>query len=72
MIRKIANKNMRVLGLKPNKDIEYFNELFEAGKVKPVIDGPYKLNEVPDVIQRFGEAVHMGKLVISLESTSNA
>jgi NADPH:quinone reductase-like Zn-dependent oxidoreductase len=72
MIRKITNKNIRVLGLKPNKDLDYFNELFEAGKVKPVIDGPYQLSEVPEVTQRFGEAVHMGKLVISLESTSNA
>ena len=70
LVRKITNKNIRVLGLKPNKDLDYFNELFEAGKVKPVIDGPYQLSEVPQVIQRFGETVHMGKLVISLESTS--
>ena len=69
LIRKITNKNISVLGLIPNKDLHYFNELFEAGKVKPVIDGPYQLSEVPQVIQRFGEAVHLGKLVISLEST---
>ena len=72
MIRKITNKNIRVLGLKPNKDLDYVNELFEAGKITPVVDGPYELSEVPDVIQRFGEAGHMDKLVISLESTSNA
>jgi NADPH:quinone reductase-like Zn-dependent oxidoreductase len=26
-------------------DLNYINELFEAGKIKPVIDGPFKLNE---------------------------
>ena len=72
MVRIITNKNIRVLGLKPNKDLDYFNELFEAGKVKPVIDGPYQLSEVPEVIRRFGEASHKGKLVISLESVSKA
>jgi hypothetical protein len=43
------------------------NELFEAGKVKPVIDGPYKLSEVPEAIRYFGEGNHRGKIVITLE-----
>ncbi len=43
------------------------NELFEAGKVKPVIDGPYKLSEVPQAIQHFGEGNHKGKVVITIE-----
>ena len=59
-------KHICVLGLKPNKDLAYINELFEAGKVKPVIDGPYKLSEVPEVIQYFGEGKHKGKIVISI------
>ena len=72
MIRRITNKNIRVLGLKPNKDLDYLNELFEAGKVKPVIDGPYRLNDIPEVIQYFGAGSHKGKLVVSLESTGNS
>ena len=71
IIRLLTKKNIRVLGLKPNKDLDYLNELFEAGKIRPVIDGPYKLNEVQEVIQRFGDGVHKGKLVISLESCIN-
>ncbi|MDJ0687009.1 MAG: zinc-binding dehydrogenase [Xenococcaceae cyanobacterium MO_188.B32] len=43
------------------------NELFESGKVKPVIDRPYKLSEVPEAIQYFGEGKHKGKVVITLE-----
>ena len=34
------------------------SELFEAGKVKPVIDGPYKFNELPEAIRYFGEGNH--------------
>ena len=67
-IRVLTKKNVRVLGLKPNKDLDYVNELFEAGKITPVIDGPYELSEVPEVIQRFGDGSHKGKLVISLLS----
>jgi NADPH:quinone reductase-like Zn-dependent oxidoreductase len=45
------------------------NELFEAGKVKPVIDGRYKLEELPQAMKIFGKAEHKGKLVISIEHT---
>ncbi len=71
LIRVLSKKNVRVLGLKPNKDLDYVNELFEAGKVTPVIDGPYGLSEVPQVIQRFGDGSHKGKLVIALETSNN-
>ena len=71
IIRVLTKKKVRVLGLKPNKDLDYVNELFEAGKVMPVIDGPYELSEVPKVIQRFGDGSHKGKLVIALETSSN-
>ena len=62
----ISKKKIRIVGLKPNKDLAYMNELFEAGKVKPVIDGPYKLNEVPEAIRYFGEGKHKGKVVITV------
>jgi len=61
-----SKKNIRILGLKPNKDLAYMNELFEGGKVKPVIDGPYKLSEVPKAIRYFGEGKHKGKVVITM------
>jgi NADPH:quinone reductase-like Zn-dependent oxidoreductase len=64
MIRK---KNIRLVLLKPNKDLLYINELFQAGKLKPVIDGPYKLSEVPAAMRRFGAGEHKGKVVIAVE-----
>ena len=67
LVRLLSKKNTRIVALKPNKDLDYINELFEAGNVKPVIDGPYKLSEVPKAIQHFGEGNHKGKVVITLE-----
>jgi len=66
-ISMFSHKSVRIVTLKPNKDLAYMNELFEAGKVKPVIDGPYKLSEVPEAIRYFGQGNHKGKIVITLE-----
>jgi NADPH:quinone reductase-like Zn-dependent oxidoreductase len=67
LVRFFNKKAIRIVALKPNKDLDYINELFEEGKIKPVIDGPYKLNEVPEAIRYFGEGKHKGKVVITLE-----
>ncbi|MBT9317938.1 zinc-binding dehydrogenase [Leptothoe spongobia TAU-MAC 1115] len=44
------------------------NELLATGQLKPIIDGPYPLNEVPRLIQYFGAGQHQGKVVIAPES----
>lgn len=61
-----SEKRFHILALKPNKDIAYINELFEAGKLKTVIDGPYTLSQTPEAVQYFGEGKHQGKVVISV------
>lgn len=66
MISIISKKKIRIVALKLNKDLAYMSELFEAGKVKPVIDGPYRLSEVPEAMRYFGEGNHKGKIVISI------
>ncbi len=66
-ISMISKKKIGIVSLKPNKDLAYINELFEAGKVKPVIDGPYKLSEVPKAFKLFGEGIHKGKIVITVD-----
>ncbi len=66
-ISMISKKNIRIVALKPNKDLAYMNELFEAGKVVPVIDGSYKLGEVPKAFRLFGEGDHKGKVVITMD-----
>ena len=68
IIRLFSKKRVRLVNLKPNKDLDYMNELFEAGKVKPLIDGLYKLSEVPQAIQYFGLGKHKGKVVIAIDT----
>lgn len=68
LIGKSDNKTIRVVALKANKDLAYVNTLFEAGKLKPVIDGPFDLSEVPRAIQLFGEGRHKGKVIINIDS----
>ena len=41
-------------------------ELFEAGKVKPVIDSAYTLSEVPEALWHFGKGNHKGKVIIAV------
>ncbi len=54
---------------KPNKkeDLDFIKELFEAGKVVPVIDKRYPLSEVPEAFRYLEEGHAQGKLVITLE-----
>ncbi len=65
-ISVMHKKRISIVNLKTNKDLDYMNELFEAGKIKAVIDGPYKLEELPAVFRIFGKAAHKGKLVIKM------
>ena len=60
------NKKFHFLALKPNKGLDSMNELFKAGKLVPVIDGPYQLSDVPEAFRRFGEGRHKGKVVITV------
>jgi NADPH:quinone reductase-like Zn-dependent oxidoreductase len=66
LIKLFSKKQAQLVMLQLNKDLPYMNELFKAGKVKSVIDGPYKLEEVPEAMRYFGEGKHKGKVVISV------
>ena len=68
-ISMTRNKKIRVLSLKPNKGLAYMNELFEAGKLVPIIDGSYTLGEVPEAFRRFVVGRHKGKIVITIEQS---
>lgn len=66
IISLFTSKKLQILALQPNKDLSYINQLYEEGKVKPVLDGPYTLEEIPRLIQYFGEGKHTGKVVIKM------
>jgi NADPH:quinone reductase-like Zn-dependent oxidoreductase len=67
LISLIFNKALRVVALKANRDLAYLSELFEAGKLKPVLDAPRTLSELPDAMRQFEAGTHKGKIVILLE-----
>ncbi len=64
IVNRLSNKKLRILGLKPNKGLELMNELYAEGGMEFNIDGPYPLEKAPWAIQRFGDAMHNGKVVI--------
>lgn len=66
VIARVSGKRVRIVGLKPNKDLDYVNDLFETSGLGVVIDGPYPLSDLPKAVQRFGEAKHVGKIVITV------
>ena len=63
-----GSKKMGILMHKPNKkDLNFMKELFETGKVVPVIDRRYPLSEVAEALRYLGEGHVQGKVVITLE-----
>ena len=66
IIALLGSKKMGVVMHKANKDMDYVIGLFEAGKLVPVIDRTYPLDEVPDALRYFGTAKSQGKILITV------
>lgn len=66
VIAKMTGKHLQVLGLEVNRGLEHINRMVESHALQCVIDGPYALADVPEAVKRFGEARHIGKIVITV------
>ena len=69
LISMTGSKKMGVVYTqRPNKkeDLVFIKELFEAGKVVPVIDRRYPLSEVPVALRYLEEGHALGKVVITM------
>ncbi|WP_163339580.1 NAD(P)-dependent alcohol dehydrogenase [Desulfopila sp. IMCC35008] len=67
ILGKISRKyKMNIVGYKPNKDLQYITDLFEAGKLNPIIDKCYQLEETAEAFRYFGSGCFKGKIVITL------
>lgn len=67
-IPKAGGKQMGLLLHKPDTtDLDFMIKLFEAEKVKPVIDKCFRLTEAVDAMRYFGAGLAKGKVVITMQ-----
>ncbi len=69
LISRNSTRKMGVMMQEPNRkeNLVFLQELFEAGKVVPVIDRRYPLSEVPEALRYLEEGHALGKVVITME-----
>jgi len=69
LISMTGSKKMGIVMWKPNKkeDLGFLEEVFEAGKVVPVIDRRYPLSEIAEGFRRLEEGHLQGKVVMTVE-----
>jgi NADPH:quinone reductase-like Zn-dependent oxidoreductase len=67
MVSPFVGQKLRVLISKERQeDLQLIRDLIEAGKVAPVIDRTYPLNEAPEAIRYLHEGHARGKVVITV------
>lgn len=59
-----SSKKLKVLALKPNKEMNEFLEAYQRGNFNCLVDGPYPMKEASNYVSHFGEAGHLGKIVL--------
>jgi NADPH:quinone reductase-like Zn-dependent oxidoreductase len=72
MSEKGGRKMGGISAKRSQKDLIYVKELFEAGKVKSVIDRRYSLSEAAEALRYLGEGHARGKIVITMENGDKA
>jgi NADPH:quinone reductase-like Zn-dependent oxidoreductase len=71
LISRIGGKKVVQLSQSSNQeDLALVKELVEDGKVRPVIDRSYPLNELPEALRYYGEGHPQGKVVITVGHNS--
>jgi NADPH:quinone reductase-like Zn-dependent oxidoreductase len=71
MMSETGGRKMSGISAKRNQnDLVFIQELFEAGKVKSIIDRQYPLSEAAEALRYLGAGHARGKVVISVESNN--
>lgn len=73
LLSMAGGKKLQSIGIaKPNrKDYDLLIELYEAGKVTPVIDRCFLLDKVPEALRYYGSGQAHGKVVITVKHTKD-
>jgi NADPH:quinone reductase-like Zn-dependent oxidoreductase len=74
LISRMGSKKLGLNAYDSNnkEDLGFLAELFESGKVVPVIDRCYPLSEVPEALRYLEEGHVLGKVVITVASDRKA
>lgn len=65
LISKMGSRKLGVLMARPNRDdLTHLAEEVVAGRLRPILDETFPLEEVPAALSRLGEGRSMGKIVI--------
>lgn len=62
----LHKKQYRMVAMKANRDLPFFNELFEAGKIRPFIGSTYHLSEAEEAFRLFASGTQQGKIVFKV------
>lgn len=66
LLGRLSRKyKMHMVGYTANKDLDYLVGLFQEGKIKPVIDKRFPLEETAEAFRYFGEGRFKGKIVVT-------
>jgi NADPH:quinone reductase-like Zn-dependent oxidoreductase len=66
ILKVFSSKRVKMVMLRSNEDLDFIHNLIDKGSIKCAIDGPFPFEKTPWAVQRFGNAAHFGKIVISL------
>jgi NADPH:quinone reductase-like Zn-dependent oxidoreductase len=65
-IRSLGGRSYGLLILRANRDLDLLAELIVSGKVRPIIDREFSLDEVGEAIGYLGDGHVMGKVVVKV------
>ncbi|MDH5637066.1 MAG: NAD(P)-dependent alcohol dehydrogenase [Nitrospinota bacterium] len=69
LISRLGDKKMGIVIHSPDKEgYEHMNELFETGKMKPVIDKVFPLSQTVEAFHYFSQGSFKGKIVIPIKT----
>lgn len=57
-LNRLTDKHLRMIALKPNKNLEHINDLVDSGILRPFIDSTFQFSEIREALSRFGLAEH--------------
>ena len=64
LINILSQKTLRILALKANLGLQNYKKQ----SIKTRIDGPYPFNEAAKALQKFGQGLHSGKVLLKISS----